>query len=99
MKEMIYDLTCRYDARQCFYGKATVQVLEDGSQLLRSYNTRVAYINKDNKVFLDNCFQMSNTTLRHIKEFLKQNDFDDLAVNKATVMNIERMDLDRIRAY
>lgn len=96
MSERIYDLTCIYDARQCFYGKATVQVLDDGAQLLRSYNTRVAYIDKENNLFIGKHFNMSQTTLRHIKEFLKQNGFDQEAESKATICNIQTLDLNTI---
>ena len=69
-------LDCRYDARQSFYGKAKVR--QEGDKLiLISYITQVAYIEKlgggnFNVVVLGT---WSNTTTRHIKEFLKQNGF------------------------
>lgn len=74
-----YDLECRYDNRASFYGKA--KVIEDsfGNLILQSYETRVASIGDRSKlggkrwpvVF----GTYSVTTLRHIKEFLLQNDF------------------------
>jgi hypothetical protein len=67
-----YELEPRYDARQSFYGKANVRQ-EDGKKVLRSYNTDVAYI-KDGKAHVGGTY--SPTTLRHIKEFLKQNGFE-----------------------
>lgn len=76
----------QYDSRDSFYGKAEV-VEEDGDKVLYSYGTKVAKITKDNKVELLSgslpetrgykvmlwCY--SPTTLRHVKEFLKQNGF------------------------
>ena len=66
-----YELEPRYDSRKSFYGKATV-IEEDGIIKLQSYSTIVAYI-KDGKATV--CGQYSQTTIRHIKEFLKQNGF------------------------
>jgi hypothetical protein len=66
------DLEPRYDARKSFYGKAIVRT-DDGKKVLRSYSTDVAYI-KDGKAHVNDTY--SSTTLRHIKEFLKQNGFE-----------------------
>lgn len=66
-----YELHIRYDSRKSFYGKARVRE-EDGKTILRSYNTDVAYI-KDGIAVVNGSY--SQTTLRHIKEFLKQNGF------------------------
>jgi hypothetical protein len=66
-----------YDKAISFYGKAETEKTNNAI-VLYSYNTRVAEI-KDNKVILNNKIDdnllFSNTTLRHIKEFLKQNGF------------------------
>lgn len=69
---MVYELNARYDTRQSFYGKAQVIEHKDGTKQLQSYSTIVTEI-KDGKakVFGD----YSQTTLRHIKEFLKQEGF------------------------
>ena len=73
----------KYDARKSFYGKADVETKPDGTQILYSYNTPVAMI-KDGKVTLGKSrlrgypievWNYSQTTLRHVKEFLKQNGF------------------------
>ena len=69
----IYDLTPVYDARKSFYGKAKVIEMESGEIILQSYDTFVASI-KEGKVIINGFY--SNTTLRHIKEFLKQNGFE-----------------------
>lgn len=67
----IYELTARYDARQSFYGKAQVIELPNKT-VLKSYDTIVAVI-KDGKPMVRGDY--SQTTTRHIKEFLKQNGF------------------------
>lgn len=76
-EESVYDLSSRYDARNSFYGKAKVDVKDDGSQILYSYNTPVCVITKDGDVKLLRKGYLgwfsSQTTLRHVKEFLKQN--------------------------
>lgn len=68
---MITELKPVYDLRKSFYGKARVEIGE-GSLILWSYKTAVAEIrNGEAKVF----GTYSDTTLRHIKEFLSQNGF------------------------
>lgn len=69
----VYDLSTRYDSRASFYGKARVQHDDDGESLhLWSYTTLVATITGD-KAYVFGTY--SQTTLRHIKEFLLQNGF------------------------
>jgi hypothetical protein len=71
-----YDLSANYDSRASFYGKARVNV-EGAVMQLVSYSTTVAEITtlpsgqKTASVF----GTYSQTTLRHIKEFLLQNGF------------------------
>jgi hypothetical protein len=70
----VYDMSPQYDARQSFYGKARVD--DNGNEkTLYSYNTPVAKI-IGNKVELLPKWDWSQTTLRHVKEFLKQNGFE-----------------------
>lgn len=67
-----YNLEPRYDSRKSFYGKAVV-VEEDGAKKLFSYDTLVAQIEAgEAEVF----GTYSQTTLRHIKDFLYQNGFE-----------------------
>ena len=70
------ELHPEYDSRQSFYGKARVIIKDDGTQILYSYATPVCKI-KDGKVTLLKKgylgWASSPTTLRHVKEFLKQN--------------------------
>lgn len=66
-----YELNTVYDSRKSFYGKARVEETETAQHLI-SYSTRVATI-EDGKATVYGTY--SPTTLRHIKEFLKQNRF------------------------
>lgn len=63
----------RYDSRQSFYGKAYyTEPARDGSITLYSYETPVVRICADGEVELLPAWDYSATTLRHVKEFLKQ---------------------------
>ena len=66
-----YFLNCRYDGRKSFYNKARVEETEK-SKKLYSYETLVAEITEE-KVIIH--LMESQTTARHIKEFLKQNGY------------------------
>lgn len=70
-----------YDNRKSFYGKAQQFFYEDGTIELQSYSTIVARI-EDGKAIVYGWY--SNTTGRHIKEFLKQHGF--WADNKAQIL-------------
>ena len=78
---MKYELMTQFDIRKQFYGKAVVE--ENGNKKeLFSYGTKVAVIeNGKAKVF----GSFSQTTTRHIKEFLKQNDFK--AISTQQILN------------
>lgn len=78
----VYDLQPQYDARASFYGKARVELEDDGTKSLISYSTRVAVIHPDGTARVYGTH--SQTTLRHIKEFLKQNNFK--AENQKQIM-------------
>ena len=68
------ELSPSYDSRKSFYGKAHIVTDDDGSEILYSYDTPVVKI-KDGKVELLAQWDSSQTTLRHVKEFLQQNGF------------------------
>lgn len=79
----IYDLNPQYDNRQSFYGKAKVDTGDKNDQnKLYSYNTLVAEI-KNGKPVVYGTY--SQTTLRHIKDWLKQNGFK--AENSKQILN------------
>jgi hypothetical protein len=68
---MEINLTPMYSSQKSFYGKAVV-IMKSNIKTLRSYNTIVAEI-KEGKAEVYGTY--SPTTLKHIKEFLKQNGF------------------------
>ena len=78
----MYELGCRYDARQSFYGKAQVKIIENGVELY-SYGTLVASIVKEpNKITYENFGKFSQTTTRHQKEFFKQEGLTDAQIKE-----------------
>ena len=71
-----HNLTSQYDSRKDFYGKATVEECADGTIKLFSYDTHVASIFvKGSEKTAEVYGWYSQTTGRHIKEFLKQHGF------------------------
>lgn len=69
----IYGLNTQFDSRKSFGGKAQVDVQGD-KETLYSYDTPVAIIEKGTVTLLPK-WDLSATTLRHVKEFLKQHGF------------------------
>ena len=69
----IMELCPYYDSAQSFYGKAKVIEIENDVFLL-SYETIVAFYNRKTKI-AEVVDTYSATTLRHIKEFLRQSGF------------------------
>ena len=80
-----YNLEPRYDSRKSFYGKAVVKTEDEKVFTLYSYNTKVCEIDNDTVRLYNVANLFSSTTLRHIKEFLKQHDFK--ADSKAQIRN------------
>lgn len=70
-----------YDARQSFYNKAFVT---DDDNDLYSYGLKVMTIKDGQPIITCPVDRISQTTLRHIKEFLLQNGFK--AINKAQIL-------------
>jgi hypothetical protein len=60
-----------HDTAKSFGHKAIIETTENGSVLF-SYNTEVAKIENRKAIVYDT---FSDTTLRHIKEYLKQNGY------------------------
>jgi len=81
-------LTTQYDSRASFYGKAMIINNPDKAKdieytkTLLSYQTPVSAIQANGKAVVFDTY--STTTLRHIKEFLKQNGFK--AESKAQII-------------
>ena len=72
-----FRLNPRYDTRKSFYNKAVELYHDDGRIELRSYSTIVACITDSltAPMTAEVYGWYSNTTGRHIKEFLKQHGF------------------------
>ena len=71
---MIYELTARYDRRKSFYGKAKIKESPKYYTLI-SYDTEILRTDKNDKNIKFLCrdeWAFSQTTCRHINEFLKQ---------------------------
>lgn len=78
-----YYLKPLHDSRNSFYNKATVS-LDSDSVKLYSYKTLVAELT--NKCRVAKVYNVqSQTTLRHVKEFLKQHGFK--ADSKQQIVN------------
>ena len=83
----VYELNPMFNSRKSFYGKAVVE--EDpktGDLTLKSYGTRVAVIaaprfhGEERKLRVFGTYSV--TTLRHIKEFMKQNGYPLMSKKK-----------------
>lgn len=74
---MVMELNPQYDNKKSFYGKAKVKT-EGNTQTLISYNTEVAKYNTDTKE-IEVFGYFSQTTARHINEFLYQLGFETLS--------------------
>lgn len=68
---MNYQLKPIYENKKSYYNKAVIEE-SNGKKTLKSYETDVCFI-ENNKAVVKETY--SQTTLRHIKEFLKQNGF------------------------
>ena len=66
----IYELTTRYDTRKSFGHKAIVHT-DGNNSVLYSYETPVARIT-DGKVELSPSWDYGDTTVRHVREYLRQ---------------------------
>lgn len=84
----MYELDCRYDTRQSFYGKAKVEIVRntyEQVQNLYSYGTLVASIIDDFKNIRRKYIyggKYNQTTTRHQKEFFKQNGLSDKQIKE-----------------
>ena len=94
-----YELSCIYDTRQSFYGKAKVKEIHEIQDLMEyttlelySYGTLVAVATINEETCITTYELMpyktlngrtgTQTTTRHIKEFLKQNGLNDKEIKE-----------------
>ena len=70
-----YNLIPEFENVKSYYNKAQVEI-EKNIKKLYSYNVLVCEINTlENTFYLYEDFDFSQTTLRHVKEFLQQHGF------------------------
>lgn len=66
-----YYLMPKYDSRASFYNKAMV-IEKNGVKTLYSYLVPVCQVKEDGVFVLGAKWDCSTTTIRHVKEFMKQ---------------------------
>lgn len=77
MTRVEYFLEAKYDSCKSFYKKAKVVSREDGTILLQSYKSVICILHKDKTLdVVAKDYELTRTTVRHLKEFLKQNGFE-----------------------
>lgn len=78
MNTQIYELKPMYNNQKSFYGKALIKDTIKGMELY-SYNTLVAK-SENGKVYVThNDNYLTQTTLKHIKEFIKQLGYEKMS--------------------
>lgn len=80
----LYELMPTDGTRKSFYGKALVQLEDDGSKTLFSYMTPIARRNQDGTLSKLYGKEPSQTTWRHIKAFagITRKEWDSLPLKK-----------------
>lgn len=74
----VYELTPRFERRKSFYGKATVRLADNRTKTLYSYGTPVVELDlKRRELHYYPDVRMSQTTRRHLREFLRQEGVDE----------------------
>lgn len=82
----IRELNTIYDKRKSFYGKAHVLEVENG-EILISYETKVAQMIDGVFEVICGVDEISNTTMRHIREFMYQSGFgEDVSLGKQKII-------------
>ena len=76
IEEDSYHLSPRFDRAQSFYGKATIDD-NDGEIILTSYQTPILKIKDGEITWLCKKEHLTQTTMRHIRDFLKQMDYEN----------------------
>ena len=87
---MIKELQAIYTKRKSFYNKAKLLYINDDIILLLSYDIVIIYYNKNDNIlkFADNEDYYTMTTLSHVKEFLKQFNFNNLILSKNKLLKL-----------
>lgn len=89
---MRYYLNTKYDSRKSFYGKAEVEVKDDETKVLYSYGYKAAKKEPNGKLIVYPNYNASQTTLRHVKEFLKQEGLGNTVLTSSNILNFVTLD-------
>ena len=76
------NLEAKFDSRASFYGKAKVLSTDNGTKILKSYESIVAIYDGEMWLASDVSKIFTQTTLRHIKEFFSQFVNEDIYIDK-----------------
>lgn len=87
----VKELETIYDSRKSFYKKAFVLYSNYNTKILKSYDSYVCVIDIDNTIYINKNINSdmlySQTTLRHIKEFIKQTTGESLTKKDILKLN------------
>ena len=87
---IVKELKPLHDRAKSFYKKAKVQTMQDGTTELKSYNTIILKLDNNGNITRNaDTDNYTNTTLRHVKEFLKQFTNLKLETKKQILKNIK----------
>ena len=93
----IYALEPKYERVKSYYHKAIIIIWSDNSISLKSYNTEVCTIAKG-KIYIQDTY--TKTTLRHIKEFLRQHGAELGEEYKGLIAkNFKKKELEKLFKY
>lgn len=65
-----------YDKLGSFHEKATIVACSNGNHILTSYGKRICMVTPEDAVYIGKDFIPTKTSLRHVKEFLKQHNLE-----------------------
>lgn len=89
MHGKIYELRPIYYSQKSYYGKAKVLMLNYDQEILLSYDKKILYCEGKNIfIYPKLCYNkdLTNTTMRHIREFLYQRGYKTLIKNKKDIL-------------
>ena len=82
------ELRVIHGTQQCFYKKAFIKEDNEGTEFLYSYYSLIVTNYGNGLKFEEDCNLYSNTTMRHVREYLKQIGRWDLAkLSKSQLFN------------
>ena len=89
MDSEIYNLSPVYYNQKSYYSKAKVKSIDSNKEILISYNKKILFYNGENVFLYPNlCYNkhLTNTTMKHIRDFLYQKGYKTLIKNPKDVL-------------